>query len=398
MSAAHDRPLRVLVLDHTAELGGAELALVRACEALGDDVEVRALLFADGELRGRLEEVGVQVEIVPLSGSVVGADRARAARLSPWTVVAALRTVPFLWHLARRVRALRPDVVHSTSLKADLLALVPARAARRPLVWHVHDRIATDYLPSPLVHLVRGLSRVPSAVVVNSRATAATLPVPTAVAYPGFAPDQAAALGTSGEPQPGAGPVVVLVGRLSATKGQLETVRALRALVDDVAGVRLRLVGEPAFGAESYAAQVRDEVRALGLEDRVELVGFVPDTRAELDRATVCVHASPVPEPFGQVVVEAMVRGVPVVATRAGGVEEILLDDVQDPEQLGLLVPPGDVPALAAALREVLTDPEAARERAERARTSALRRFPAARTAEVLTQVWNDVSGRRPHA
>jgi len=393
-------PLRVLVLDHTAELGGAELALVRTCASLGPEVDVRALLFADGPLRARLEELGVRVEIVPLARSVATADRERAGRLSTTTLVGALRAVPFLWRLARRVRALRPDVVHTTSLKADLLGIVPAALARRPLVWHVHDRIAPDYLPGPLVRVVRGLARrVPAAVVANSRATAATLPMTTAVAYPGFAPEQAEGAETAlsrraDVPEP----LAVMVGRISPTKGQLEVVRALRTVVDAVPGARLRVVGEPAFGAEDYAAQVRAEVSRLALDDHVDLVGFVADPRPELDRAAVCVHASPVPEPFGQVVVEAMVRGVPVVATRAGGVEEILDDPEEGPPTLGLLVPPGDVDALAAALLDVLRDPAAARERALRARTSALRRFPVARTARVLTDVWTSVSGSAPRA
>jgi glycosyltransferase involved in cell wall biosynthesis len=403
VTAPGGRPLRILVLDHTAELGGAELALVRTCAALGPEVDVRVLLFADGPLRARLEDVGVRVDVVALAPSVATVDRVRAGRLSVSTVAGALRTLPFLWRLARRVRTLDPDVVHTTSLKADLLGIVPAAVARRPLVWHVHDRIAPDYLPNPVVRVLRALARrVPVAVVANSRATAATLPVTTAVAYPGFAPEQEAgsesALAARAEaPEP----VVVMVGRISPTKGQLEVVRALRTVVDAVPAARLRIVGEPAFGAEDYAALVRTEVARLGLDDHVEIVGFVPDPRAELDGAAVCVHASPVPEPFGQVVVEAMVRGVPVVATRAGGVEEILVDikeAEENPRPLGLLVPPGDVGALSTAVLDVLQDPVAAHGRARRARASALRRFPVERTARVLTDVWTAVSARRPRA
>lgn len=409
MTGPDARPLRVLVLDHTAELGGAELALVRTCAALDRSVvDVRVVLFADGPLRGRLEALGVPVDVVPLASSVATTDRGSAGRLSPSTVVRALRTVPFLWRLSRRVRDLRPDVVHTTSLKADLLGILPARAARRPLVWHVHDRIAPDYLPAPLVRLVTGLARrVPAAVVANSRATAQTLPRTTAIAYPGFAPEQTQ--GSAGALAARTGvldPRVVMVGRVSPTKGQLELVRAMREVVDAVPTARLRVVGEPAFGAEDYAADVRAEVARLGLGEHVELVGFVPDPRAELDRAAVCVHASPVPEPFGQVVVEAMVRGVPVVATRAGGVEEILTDPAPAPQsglgrgdspgsaELGLLVAPGDVAALAVAVRDVLQRPDAARERAVRARESALRRFPVERTARVLTDVWTAASAR----
>ena len=76
---------------------------------------------------------------------------------------------------------------------------------------------------------------------------------------------------------------------------------------------------------EEYASLVEREVTRLGLNRQVTLEGFVgrPD-RGSLDELSVLVHASPVPEPFGQVVVEGMARGVPVVATRAGGIPEIL--------------------------------------------------------------------------
>ena len=143
-TGAPPRPLRVLILDHTGALGGAELALVRVCAALGPEVQVRVLLFADGPLRSRLERAGVAVEVVELDPGVAGLDRHRAARVSVAQVVRVLRIVPFVVRLTRRVRRLRPDVVHSTSLKADLLSIVPAWSARRPLVWHVHDRISAE--------------------------------------------------------------------------------------------------------------------------------------------------------------------------------------------------------------------------------------------------------------
>jgi glycosyltransferase involved in cell wall biosynthesis len=114
------------------------------------------------------------------------------------------------------------------------------------------------------------------------------------------------------------------------------------------------------------------------------------------------VHASPVPEPFGQVVVEAMVRGVPVVATAAGGVPEILdpdgaVTDVPAPgtvheSDLGLLVAPGDVAGLAAAVVAVLDDPVAAGRRADRAHLSATTRFSVASTAGTLSDVWERVT------
>lgn len=377
------RPLRVLVLGHTAQLGGAELALLRLCAALGPDVRVRVVLFADGELRDRLTDLGVGVEVLPLDPTLATMDRAAAARLG-------VRQLPqmatFLWRLTRLVHAVRPDVVHTTSLKSDLLGTLAALGARRPLVWYMHDRISPDYLPGPMVRLVRWAARLPTAVIANSRATAATLPVSTTLAYPGFSADQVAVR----ESAP-TGTVVGMVGRISPTKGQLELVRAASAVLDHHPHATFRVVGTPMFGAEDYAAQVREEAQRLGVAEAFTWVGFTRDVAAELDRCSVVVHASPVPEPFGQVVVEAMVRGVPVVATRAGGVTEIV-----EPggEPLGVLVAPGDAAALAEGIVSVLDRPDAAAVRAGRARASALERFDVARTAEVVSEVWRRACGR----
>ncbi len=401
-----DRPVRVLVLDHTGELGGAELALVRLVEELGPDVDVRVLLFSGGPLVDRLRAAGTVVEVLPLDPATATASRDAVGRAGLGQLVSLARLVPFTWRLARRVRALRPDVVHTTSLKSDVLGVLPARWARAALVWHVHDRIADDYLPARVASVFRMAStRFPAEVVVNSQATASTLPGPTTVAYPGFAaaqvrPPAARTGGRSGAAAAAPGrrrvrqPVVGMVGRISPTKGQLELVRAARRVLDEHPGTSFRIVGEPSFGAEGYAAQVRAEADRLGVAERVVWTGFVADPSVELDGFDVCVHASPVPEPFGQVVVEAMVREVPVVATRAGGVVEVLAGTPDDPAPLGELVEPGDVESLARGISAVLADPEGSAARARRAARVAQDRFAAARTAEVVSEVWRRVAGR----
>jgi glycosyltransferase involved in cell wall biosynthesis len=397
--------LRVLVLGHTAELGGAELALVRLCEALRQDasgagLDVQVVLLADGPLVTLLEGTGTPVRVVGADPELVTAGRATLASLSRASLRRASAAARTVVALRRVVRTVRPDVVHTTTLKADVLGLVAAWTSRVPVVWHVHDRVAPDYLPPAVVRVLRCAARHgPRAVVANSRATAATLPGvrDLTVAYPGFAPGQALAAlppaqaaARSGRPR-----VVGLLGRVSPTKGQLELVRAAPAVLARHPDVVFRLVGAPAFGAGGYARDVEAEVRRLGLEGRVELAGFAPDPAAALDALALCVHASPVPEPFGQVVVEAMVRGVPVVATDAGGVPEILR---ADGSPLGSLVPPGDPRALADAIIAVLDDPRAAHEVAVRAHAVALERFSVAVTAATVSAVWRRAArrGRAP--
>lgn len=398
---------RVVVLDHTAELGGAELALVRLLDAVGASAEVHVVLFAAGPLADRLASSGHRVEVLPLSPAVGRMGRAAAGTLAG--AAAAVRTLPFVWRLARRIRELDPDVVHTTSLKADLLGAVAARIARRPLVWHVHDRLADDYLAPRVARTMRWLAtRVPDVVIANSAATARTVDAgwprtdggedgsagparALVVAHPGLAPGQVLPAPRPAAPTP---PVVGIVGRISPTKDQLSFVRAAALVAAAVPDVRFRIVGAPLFGQEDYAELVRREADALGLTDRVEWTGFVADPTTELDRLTVCVHAASVPEPFGQVVAEAMARSVAVVATTGGGVDEIL-EPGTDGQPLGWIVQPGDPQGIADAVVQALTQPEEAQARAEAGWRSVRQRFTAEHTAHTVLDAWQRAARAR---
>lgn len=383
------RPVHVAILDHTAQLGGVELAVVRLMDTLAerDDVDARVILFADGPLVGRLRERGHAVEVLPLDEGIGTTTREQAAGLRT-AARSAVGAVPFVRRLAARLRELDVDVVHTTSLKADLLGVPAARLTRRPLVWHVHDRLSPDYLPGPLVHLMRQVATWgPQRVIANSRATAATLPgVDVTVAHPGLVPAQ---IEVTPRPLP-ARPVVGLLGRISPTKGQLELVRAAAQVVRRHPEATFRIIGSPMFGHEEHEGEIRREIERLGLGEHVQLVGFTDDPAAELDAMTVAVHASPVPEPYGQVVAEAMARGVPVVATDAGGVPEIVTGG---PAPVGWLVPPGDVDALAAAISAALDDPDEAERRGaagwERARTD----LGIGPSTDTIVGVWREVAG-----
>ena len=385
--------LRVAVLDHTAEAGGAELALARVAAALDPQkVELHLVTFAPGPLVDLVKIAGHSAEVVALPRAVLGVDRRSAGGVFT-AVSSAIQSMPSLWRLARRVREIDADVIHTTSLKADLVGVAVALVARRPLVWHVHDRIAPDYLPMPLVRLMRVLARlVPAHVIANSLATAETLPGVRGltVVHPGLAPGQVLEAPRS-MPVPG-DTVVGVLGRISPTKAQLVFVRAAAILAATRPEVRFRIIGGATFGAERYANEVRAEVERLGLSGRVDFTGHVRDPRPELDALTVCVHTSSIPEPFGQVVVEAMARGVPVVATLGGGIDEIMIP--ASGERLGWVVPPGDPVALAQAIEEALADPYEAAQRARRAHELVLSLFTIDRTASALTKIWMDVAQR----
>ena len=182
-----------------------------------------------------------------------------------------------------------------------------------------------------------------------------------------------------------AGPLVGVFSRLAPWKGQDVVIDALAALPD----VRCIVVGAALFGEDAYAADLRARVAARGLAHRVLFLGQRADVPRLMQAVDAVVHPSVDPEPFGRTLVEAMLAGVPVIATDAGASAELLDDGAA-----GILVPPRRPDRLAAALAELFADPDAAVARTRLARARALSHYGAAAMQRDLATLILQVSGR----
>lgn len=348
-SQASQAKLNVVYFDHCAQLSGGELALSRLLPALRDDVEPLVILGESGPLEEVLAKRDLPYEIFELDPSLTKTNRyeVSAVQTGPRTM---LNTAKAVWGLHRRLRALKPDLVHANSLKAGLIGSVAGRLAGVPVVWHIRDRMADDYLPPSAIRLVRTAARVlPSAVITNSESTKTTIGIPAATVT--YSPVE---LSNVEPAKPGVGePLhVVMVGRLAPWKGQDVFLRAFAAAFDGDEA-RATLVGASHFGEHDFGSTLHDLAKELGIDDRVTFTGHLDDVNTVLAGADVLVHASTVAEPFGQVVVEGMAAGLAVIAADAGGPAEVITDGVD-----GLLTPPNAPDALAIALRTVGADRE----------------------------------------
>ncbi len=395
-------PIRVLFLDHTAKLGGGEIALANLVGQLANDstIEPRAILFEDGPLVARLKTAGCPTRVVPLSDTVRAAKKGGVGLSSLAKVPAA---IGFVRRLARAIREERADLVYCNTLKADVLGGLAARMAGVPCIWHVRDRVMPDYLPAKVVPVFRRLCRlVPQGVAANSEHTLETVRLggrkPSRVVYSGVVPPDEVADEPEGDGfgddvgGPG-GPVVGIVGRLAAWKGQDVFLEAAAIVRRELPQVRFRIIGSALFGEDDVEAALRERAGRGDLAGHVEFAGFADDVWGALAKLTLVVHASTTPEPFGQVVVEAMAARRAVVATDAGGVRETVVDG-----ETGLLVPPGDAEAMAAAMVRLLRDPEERQQMAAAGRERALSHFHIEQTSQACVKLIQDVLRRGDEA
>ena len=254
---------------------------------------------------------------------------------------------PFL--LARLVRDLRTDVVHTHLVHADVYGGLAAALRGATLVSTKHND--DPFRLGPFRYVELGLARLASRIVTITdalrRFTVEQVGIPAAkVETIHYGMDELPAAWGENPPAdlPDDARVLLAVSRLTEQKGLDVAVQALASLPDDTV---LVVLGE---GPERDALTAL--ARELGVDGRLHLRGREPDVAAWLRRASVLVHPARW-EGFGLAVLEAMLAGLPVVASNVSSLPELVVDG-----ETGLLVRPDDPSALALGVARALADRE----------------------------------------
>ena len=367
------QPHAVLLMGDTLNLGGTEGQFVEVACGLDRSrwrLEV-ACIRAEGPLRARLAEAGIE----------------------PWscngTSFTSPRLIVTILGLARRLRALRLELVHSFDFYSNLLVIPAARIARVPVII-ASQRDLGELRPRHQHRIHRAMLRLATHVMVNSSAVADRLSrshaarsgrlsvIHNGVDLSRFAP---------ASPPPPASDTL-LVGALAS----LRAYKGLRELVEAAAEVK-RSAGHVRFviwGEGPLRAELEGRIRALGLSDTVRLPGATREPEAALRQCQIFVHPS-LSEASSNVVLEAMATGLPVVATTAGGTPALVQHG-----QSGLLVPPGSPAALAGAVLSLVADRGFAAQLGAAARLRAVTEFGMDRMLQRLEALYLHALGVDP--
>ena len=362
----------LLVSDYSTPTGGAEIYCL--------------------QLRTLLRKAGHDAL---LFSSSVGTKRQRLADIECWgsenkITNRLLQTFnPFAYFKLRRVISkFKPDLVHLNLFLTQLSPAVLLAFKKTPVVYTAHlyklicplgSKLLPDsehctvkagkaclknkclplfLWPIDMVQriLIRRYLRYVDMILANSSCTerfmqASGIPVAKVLSY--FLTTDYRSL-----PFPSTAPTVCFVGRLVPEKGVAILLRAMRRVANDLPEAHLIIAGD---GKEKRRLQILS--KQLNLDNVVEFLGYIPPER--LNEVWLRSHVQVVPsvwaEPFGLAAVEAMAVGRPVVATRGGGLEEIVVD-----QESGFLVSPGNVTQLSAKLLTLLQDSELAQRMGER--------------------------------
>ena len=369
-----DRPIRVHALIDTLGVGGAEMVLAQFAEVAA--------------LGGVTLSVGYLKEVAASHS----AQRLRQAGIEPRPALIGRHLGPGSFRAVRRQLALlRPDLVNTHLGYADLLGGPAARSLRIPIVstLHAHAWPADARERVKLAAMALARRRTAECVIAVSEsartaylASGADRPEHVVVVHNGIA----------GSARPGAGRalraelgiadgelLVAMVSSLRTEKAHDVALAAVGELLPAIAALRLLVVGD---------GPLRDEVRqaAAALGPRVLAPGYRGDVMAVLDAADVLLHPSR-HDALPTTIIEAMAASTPVLATRVGGIPELVLDGVS-----GVLVPAPPQPAqVAAALAELLRDPSRRRRLAAAGRARFEQEYTADRWAERMGELYRSV-------
>jgi glycosyltransferase involved in cell wall biosynthesis len=375
---------RVIYVDQTALMGGAEIALATLLASLDRSQWLpEVILGQEGPFAERLREAGVRVEMLPMPPLLLGPYEGPLRMLDPRRWVTALT---YALALARHFGDRNADLVHSVSLRAHVLSGLAARRAKVPSVWHVHSVVARPMISSGGVALLRMLAGwLPNHVIFNSATTAACFDLPQGRATTIPIGVDSRRFSPNGNAKRRATRIGMLA-RFTPLKGQHIFLEAIESIASRHPEAEFILAGTALFGEDEYEREVRARALASAQRDRICFLGFVDNTPELIRNLDIVVHASVLPEGFGQTIVEAMLAGKPVVATAAGGPSDILENGVT-----GLLVEPGNASRLAEAIEYLMTHPDHASAMGRQARKHALERYDTARFARSVEAVYSSV-------
>ncbi|MBD2432211.1 MULTISPECIES: glycosyltransferase family 4 protein [Fischerella] len=361
--------MKILFLDQSGKPGGAELCLIDIAKPYRDNCLVG--LFADGDFRTLLEKNHIPVQILSTKSIQVRKESSLAQGLASLG-----QLIPLLAKVVQIAREY--DLIYANTQKALVVGAIASFLSGRPLVYHLHDILSPEHFSQTNRRIAVTAANRASLVIANSQASKTAFIEAggradiTAVVYNGFEPKNyqidefmihqtRQELGLEGKF------VVGHFSRLAPWKGQHILIEALRQCHQEVTAV---LVGDALFGEQEYVQKLHQQIVTLELENRIKFLGFRSDIPHLMSACDLVAHTSTAAEPFGRVIVEAMLCGKPVIAAKAGGAVELVEHGVN-----GFLVTPGESQELAQVITTCLKESSKTATIASHARTTASQRF-----------------------
>lgn len=346
------------------DLGGVERGVIDLARALKKRGEDLVVISSGGALVAELQRMGISHYQLPVHKK-------------------SLFSLSLVPRIAEIIEKERIDIVHARSRVPGWLGWLAARKTNRPFVTTCHG-----YYSNHLLSWVMGwgkrvivISRVIGRHMIDDFRTA---PERIRLIHRGVDLAHFSVPARAQEKRPFR---IINIGRLSPIKGQLEFLKAVHEMKRHVSNLEVWLVGSEHKSKTKYTELLQKTIAQLNLESCVKMLGTRRDIPELLAQSDLMVLGTLVPEAFGRVIIEAGAIGTPVIATSLGGVLDII-----DSGTHGLLVAPGDISGMAAAMLEIYRDKKKAAQYAENLKTKVYEQFSLEKMADETLAVYKEAA------
>ncbi len=352
---------RILFLHVSAILGGSERSFLDLVEKANIEQRknILVVLPSEGPLKQALQQRTPEIAIIIIP---IPKFFAKGSRKLPFlTLFIAALSLPFLFLYFRRllkvISTFSPQVLYTNGLKCHFISMVLKKIIPITTIWHMQDFFPTVRYVKFFLQII---GTQPEMIICNSKSVQNSLEkslpnswttklttVHNAVDLHQFFPRSASTKDLV---------TISMVAMITPWKGQdvfIEAIKELKQLNPHL-NFQCQIIGDEAYqtyGEAGYKAKLINRVEELGLSQKIKFLGLIQEIELVYQDSDIVVHCSKSPEPFGRVIIEAMSSECAVIATKGGGVSEIISHELD-----GLLVPPNAPTELRKALEKLCTD------------------------------------------
>ena len=393
-----EHPKTILFVHNSNDLYGSDIVLFNLIQAL-DKTEFRPIVVLPedarriGRLSAKLETIDIPYKFVPL-----GVLRRRSLTIR-WIGPMCTELIYAIGALCILIHRERVDIVHTNTVTVPAAAFA-AVLMNRPHIWHIHEIIPEKAGSRKMLHWV--VAHLSSRIVAVSNAVRSHIlldqprkvekieVIHNGIDLSPFMSQECGRGSVRDELNMSNQALVVgMIGRVSQWKGQSVFAEAAARIVAEYRELYFVAVGGVFDNQQEYMTVFQRQVESLNLKN-FRICDYRQDIPEVLRSFDIFVLPSILPDPFPTVVIEAMASALPVIASECGGVSEMVV-----PGLTGILVPPGDVGALASAIQRLVLDDAGRVAMGEAARRRAKTEFQLARFVRQFERTYRSVL---PHA
>jgi glycosyltransferase involved in cell wall biosynthesis len=377
------RPLKIAILDHNPEIGGAEISILTLCKHIDrSQFSMTVILPSRGSFSKQLEKFDIYSEEIRLPMELVQLRRGDILRSFSFILVYLFYIQFFLVRLCIYLKKNKFDLVVTNTIKAHLYGSMAAYLCRISLVWRFHDVLSPNDFSPVLIRIITFFGKCfPKKILAVSKITKEYLvknglkKEKIDVILNGIDSELFETKDVSKDIRKelkieSKAKLVGCIGRIMPQKGQKSFLLAIPRVIPKCPGTFFLIIGDVFAGREGYKKELLEIIKKNGLEEYVRFTGFRDDIGDVMKSLDVLVFPSVAPESFGLSVLEAMALGKPVIASNAGGVSEIIEDGIT-----GMLFEPSHPEQIAERIVLLFSDQEMYNAVAQRAKEEVNKRF-----------------------